>query len=178
MTKEVDSNIVAAAFDNVFKFNDISKQFEGDVLAGINLQLDLIFEEFCTETIPAFEEGCNAVDSHFIDLDEANKQAEKLLDGAVDTFVVVSGLLQKLHAAGMDINAALLRVTENNLSKFPKKVEYNWCEKQGYTPVFNDKHACFVLKDANGKTRKNHDYKSVDLGDLVPTNFFKEAQYG
>ena len=29
MTKEVDSNIVAAAFDNVFKFNNISKQFEG-----------------------------------------------------------------------------------------------------------------------------------------------------
>jgi len=176
MTKEVDSNIVAAAFDNVFKFNNISKQFEGDVLSGINLQLDLIFEEFCTETIQAFEQGCNALDSK--DYEEANKQSEKLLDGAVDTFVVVSGLLQKLHAAGMDVDAALLRVTENNLSKFPKKVEYAWCEKQGYTPVFNEQYACFVLKDKNGKTRKPIDYKSVDLSDLVPKDFFKEAQHG
>ena len=145
MTKEVDSNIVAAAFDNVFKFNNISKQFEGDVLSGINLQLDLIFEEFCTETIQAFEQGCHALDSK--DYEESQQtKPEKLLDGAVDTFVVVSGLLQKLHAAGMDVDAALLRVTENNLSKFPKKVEYAWCEKQGYTPVFNEQYACFIQK--------------------------------
>ena len=175
MTKQVNSDIIAAAFDAVFEFNDISKQFDGNPLESISLSLDLIWEEFATETIPAFEEGCNAIEVGNTKV--ATIQAEKLLDGAVDTFVVVSGLLQKLHAAGMDVDAALLRVTENNLSKFPKKVEYAWCEKQGYTPVFNDKYSCFVLKDDNGKTRKPFDYKSVDLSDLVPEDFFKATKY-
>ena len=172
MVKEVDSNIVAAAFDNVFKFNDISKQFEGDVLRSIDLQLDLIWEEY-TEVLA--------------EMDELNsEQREKpfpectkgLLKEAADLWVVASGLIQKLQAAGFPMDQVLLRVIENNLSKFPKKVEYNWCEKQGYTPVFNEKYACFVLKNANGKTCKPVDYKSVELTDLVPTNFFKEAQYG
>ena len=36
MTKQINSDIIAAAFDSVFKFNDISKQFEGNSLEGIN----------------------------------------------------------------------------------------------------------------------------------------------
>ena len=42
----------------------------------------------------------------------------ELLDGAVDVFVVVSGLLQKLQHFGFDVEKALLRVPENNMSKF------------------------------------------------------------
>lgn len=175
MTKQINSDIIAAAFDAVFEFNDISKQFEGNPLESINLSLDLIWEEFATETIPAFEEGCNAIEVGNTKV--ATTQAEKLLDGAVDTFVVVSGLLQKLQAAGMDVEQALLRIPANNLSKFPKKIDYNWCKQQGYDPVFNDKYSCFVLKDENGKTRKPFDYTSVDLSDLVPEDFFKATKY-
>jgi hypothetical protein len=173
--KQIDSNVIATAFDNVFTFNDVAKQFDGNFIDGVNLQLDLIFEEFCMETIPAFEIGCNAIIFEK-DKEKAVKEAVKLLDGAVDTFVVVSGLLQKLQAAGFDVNEALLRVTENNLTKFTKKAEYIWAEKQGYEVVWNDLHSVFSYRDSNGKLRKSPEYKSVDIDDLANPFFFDGAK--
>lgn len=172
--KQIDSNIIAEAFDNVFKFNDVAMQFDQPKLSGINLQLDLIWEEFAMETLPAFEKGCNAVEDRLGSVEE-NRYAKELLDGAVDTFVVVAGLLQKLQHHGMDVNRALLRVTENNLEKFTKKAEYIWAEKQGYEVVWNEQHSVFSYRDANGKLRKSPEYKSVELTDLIPSSFFKEA---
>ena len=58
MNKKIDSNAIAAAFDSVYEFNDISKQFEGDPREGLDLQLDLIWEEY-TETIAAMDDGCS-----------------------------------------------------------------------------------------------------------------------
>lgn len=173
MTKQIDSNIVAAAFDNVLEFNDIAMQFDQPKLASIDLQLNLIWEEFAMETLPAFEEGCNAVE-YRLGMAEENKYATELLDGAVDTFVVVAGLLQKLQHHGMDVNAALLRVTENNLKKFTKKAEHVWADKNGYEVVWNEKYGCFSYRDDNGKLRKSPEYKSVELTDLIPNSFFKE----
>ena len=173
--RQIDSNIIATAFDNVFTFNDVAKQFDGNFINGVNLQLDLIFEEFCMETIPAFETGCNAIVFEK-DKEKAAKEAVKLLDGAVDTFVVVAGLLQKLQAAGFDVNEALLRVTENNLTKFTKKAEYIWAEKQGYEVVWNEQHGVFSYRDANGKLRKSPEYQSVDIDALANPFFFDEAK--
>lgn len=175
MTKQIDSNIVATAFDNVFQFNDIAKQFDSDLLKGVNLQLDLIFEEFCDETVKAYEEGCNAV-AYGKDKEKAAKEAVKLLDGAVDTFVVVSGLLQKLHAAGFNVNEALLRVTENNLTKFTKKAEYLWAEKQGYEVVYDEQYHLFSYKNASGKLMKPDSYISVVLEDLSNKEFFNDCR--
>ena len=56
MNKKIDSNAIAAAFDSVYEFNDISKQFEGDPREGLDLQLDLIWEEY-TETISSIVTG-------------------------------------------------------------------------------------------------------------------------
>lgn len=175
MKKTIDSNVVAAAFDSVFTFNDVAKQFDGNFINGVNLQLDLIFEEFCMETIPAFETGCNAIIFEK-DKEKAAKEAVKLLDGAVDTFVVVAGLLQKLQVAGFDVNAALLRVTENNLTKFTKKAEYIWAEKQGYEVIWNEQHGVFSYRDANGKLRKSPEYQGVNIDDLTNPDFFNEAK--
>lgn len=172
--KQIDSNIIATAFDNVFTFNDVAKQFDSDLLQGVNLQLDLIFEEFCDETVKAYEEGCNAI-AYSKDKEKAAKEAVKLLDGAVDTFVVVAGLLQKLQAAGFDVNEALLRVTENNLTKFTKKAEYLWAEKQGYEVVWNEQHSVFSYRDAAGKLRKSPEYQSVDIDSLANPDFFNGA---
>ena len=97
------------------------------------------------------------------------------MDGAVDTFVVVSGLLQKLHAAGFNVNEALLRVTENNLTKFTKKAEYLWAEKQGYEVVWNEQHSVFSYRDAAGKLRKSPEYQSVDIDALANPDFFNGA---
>ena len=91
MKKTIDSNVIAAAFDSVFEFNDISKQFDKDPVAAVDLQIDLIFEEL-TETISAMDAGLSEL--HNKDLKECEVE---LLDGAVDVFVVVSGLLQNCN---------------------------------------------------------------------------------
>ena len=39
MNKKTDSNAIAAAFDSVYEFNDISKQFEGDPREGPNKEV-------------------------------------------------------------------------------------------------------------------------------------------
>lgn len=175
MAKPFDSNVVAAAFDQVYQFNDMAGQFDTNPIDGVNLQLDLIFEEFCDETIKAFERGCNAI-AYYKDKQEASKQAVNLLDGVCDTFVVVAGLMQKLQNAGFDVEQALLRVTDNNLSKFTTKVDYNWASQQGYEVTYNETYHRFSYRDSNGKLRKSFDYKSVDIGDLSNPDFFNEAK--
>ena len=174
MAKPFDSNVVAAAFDQVYQFNDMAGQFDTNPIDGVNLQLDLIFEEFCDETIKAFERGCNAI-ACYKDKQEASKQAVNLLDGVCDTFVVVAGLMQKLQNAGFDVEQALLRVTDNNLSKFSTKADYNWASQQGYEVTYNETYHRFSYRDSNGKLRKSFDYKSVDIGDLANKDFFNGA---
>lgn len=175
MAKPFDSNVVAAAFDQVYQFNDMAGQFDTNPIDGVNLQLDLIFEEFCDETIKAFERGCNAI-TYYKDKQEASKQAVNLLDGVCDTFVVVAGLMQKLQNAGFDVEQALLRVTDNNLSKFTTKVDYNWASQQGYEVTYNETYHRFSYRNASGKLVKSFDYKSVDIGDLSNPDFFNEVK--
>lgn len=175
MAKPFDSNVVAAAFDQVYQFNDMAGQFDTNPIDGVNLQLDLIFEEFCDETIKAFERGCNAI-AYYKDKQEASKQAVNLLDGACDTFVVVAGLMQKLQNAGFDVEQALLRVTDNNLSKFTTKADYNWASQQGYEVNYDETYHRFSYRDSNGKLRKSFDYKSVDISDLSNPDFFNEVK--
>lgn len=175
MAKPFDSNVVAAAFDQVYQFNDMAGQFDTNPIDGVNLQLDLIFEEFCDETIKAFERGCNAI-AYYKDKQEASKQAVNLLDGVCDTFVVVAGLMQKLQNAGFDVEQALLRVTDNNLSKFTTKADYNWASQQGYEVNYDETYHRFSYRDSNGKLRKPFDYKSVDISDLSNPDFFNEVK--
>ena len=175
MAKPFDSNVVAAAFDQVYQFNDMAGQFDTDPIDGVNLQLDLIFEEFCDETIKAFERGCNAI-ACYKDKQEASKQAVNLLDGVCDTFVVVAGLMQKLQNAGFDVEQALLRVTDNNLSKFTTKADYNWASQQGYEVNYDETYYRFSYRNASGKLVKPFDYKSVYLEDLSNPDFFNEAK--
>ena len=140
------------AYGSVFKFNDISGNLNKPDKDSIALQLDLIQEEYI-ETVDAFD---------------ADDKVE-ILDGACDMFVVVCGLLQKLEAQGCDVEEALMRVCENNLSKFPSTANNATNTWSGdYTPHFNKKHKVLVLKDKNGKIRKPEGFKPVDLSDCVP----------
>ena len=170
MNKEINSAIIAATFDSVFQFNDISKQFDKEPTSAVDLQIDLIFEEL-TETISAMDAGLS--DLRDKDLKECEVE---LLDGAADVFVVVSGLLQKLQHYGFNVEEALQRVAQNNMSKFPSvipAVEMNWYEKQGWVVDWNEKYSRFVIRDNNGKTRKCIDFVPVVLDDLVPGDFFQ-----
>lgn len=163
--RQIDSNIIATAFDNTFIFNSISKQFDSELLAALDLQASLCFEEV-TEFIDALEDFAN-YDANTSTKSKAELVAEMAKE-AIDLKVVSDGLLQKLQASGLiDMNEALLQVAENNLSKFPTKVDYNWCTSKGWEPVWNEDHGRFVLKDSNGKTMKPFDYKKVSLIPLV-----------
>lgn len=143
------------AYSEVKKFNEIAGQLDVVTEESIALQLDLIQEEYL-ETVEAFD-GKNNVE---------------LLDGAIDMFVVVSGLLQKLEASGYNVAEAMKRVTDNNLSKFPDDapptipVPVEWNEQ--WTLIHNRQHKVLVWRDGNGKIRKPHGYQSVDLHGLTP----------
>jgi hypothetical protein len=92
----------------------------------------------------------------------------ELIDGACDMKVISDGLLQILEAKGFDVSKALLKVGDNNLSKFPttepNMADYN----PRWTKTYNEKFGVWVLKDENGKVRKPHDYVPVDLSDCIP----------
>lgn len=149
----MNKNYIAEAYESVHTFNDIAGNLNDVTYDSIDNQLSFIFEEL-TETIDAME----------------TKNRVELLDGACDLYVTVAGLMQKLEAKGYDVARALQRVNQNNLDKFPKVMcsgQWMYVKENQFTPIFNDKHECFVLKDKDGKIRKPVGFKAVNLKDLV-----------
>jgi hypothetical protein len=68
--------------------------------------------------------------------------------------ILFPGLLQKLQHFGFDVEKALLRVPENNMSKFPVAIspqDTNWYASQGWETEYNHKYNRFVIRDINGK---------------------------
>lgn len=146
------------AYSEVKKFNEIAGQLDVVTEESIALQLDLIQEEYL-ETVEAFD-GKNNVE---------------LLDGAIDMFVVVSGLLQKLEASGYNVAEAMKRVTDNNLSKFPAwqdmkgiPLPSDFSGANGWTHYLNEEYLVWVIRDGNGKIRKPEGFQSVELHGLTP----------
>jgi len=168
MTNKIDSNIIAAAYDSVYEFNDICNQFEGDVLDSINLSISFCFEEL-QEVIDAFDK------LHEEDITKAEEieRTAHLVKEVADLIVVTNGLAQKIANAVFDMGTALLDVTENNLSKMPEVMsqdQLNWCNKNGWTVHYNDKYSRFIIKDINGKTMKPYGYVKCTLGDITHTS--------
>lgn len=143
---------VGQAYGSIYKFNDISGNLTNPDKEAIALQLDLIQEEYI-ETVEAFDE---------------DNQVE-ILDGACDMFVVVCGLLQKLEAQGYNVEEALARICENNMSKFPSitgNKENVWPPE--FQSMFNKKYQVLVLKNKYGKIMKPTGFKPMDISDCVP----------
>ena len=91
-------------YDEVKKFNEI---------AG-NLHSKLTFADLKNQAALILEEAKEAFDG------AETKSYDEVLDGAVDTFVTLAGLMQQMQCLGYDIETALGKVCDNNLSKFPK----------------------------------------------------------
>lgn len=142
---------VGQAYGSIYKFNDISGNLAKPDKEAIALQLDLIQEEYL-ETVEAFDD---------------DNQVE-ILDGACDMFVVVCGLLQKLEAQGYNIEEALARVCENNMSKFPSIAGKENVWPSEFQSFFNKKYQVLVLKNKHGKVIKPSGFKPVDISDCVP----------
>ncbi len=144
---------ISKAYSSVEKFNEIAGNLTNVDAESINLQLSFIFEEL-SETIEAFE----------------NKNSRELIDGAADIFVTTAGLLQKLSILGFDVDKAIEKVCENNLSKFPDVGTAIRFDGE-FTSTLNEKHQVYVIKDKTGKIRKPADFIPVDLSDCVSHNF-------
>ena len=144
---------------DVYAFNNIAGNFENVNVESIDAQIKVVVEEV-KELEKAF----------------AEKNSVEMLDGVCDAFVTVAGLMQKMQAAGFNVNKAIERVCENNLTKFPNEIDacgdQHYAE-QGWNIFQNFEYDCYVLKDKNGKIRKPLNFKAVDISDLVPENFFK-----
>lgn len=141
-------------YTDVQLFNKLAGNLDNVTLESIDAQIGFCFEEL-SEAIESFEQG-----------DMSNFVKE-----VCDMQVVLSGLIQKLAASGVDMEEAMKEVNENNLTKFPKELtEADFAS--GLKVVFNEQHARFMLKDAVGKIKKPTNYKPanmrhVKLGKLV-----------
>lgn len=151
------------AYEQIRKANLVAGQITKDVekgLEGIKAQFDIIQEEL-DETVRAFD----------------NQDPIELLDGSIDTFVTVCGLLQKLEGVGVNVNEALARVVANNLTKFPKtniarrKPEL----KPEGTKVYESPYGYTAYLRDDGKYRKPTNYVPVDLKGCIDEKLFGEV---
>lgn len=149
------ASYIEQSYLRIYEFNDLASNLTNVGEDLIDNQLSFIFEEF-SETVTAFEE----------------RDEIELLDGAVDCFVTVVGLLQKLEAAGFDVAEAMKRVDLNNLSKMPKSTESVQYDS-AFTKTYNERYDRYVIKDGNKKVRKPSGFVQVSLIDLCPDTLFK-----
>lgn len=163
------STNIAAAYQQVAKFNEIAGNLGDVTLASINAQLDFINEELCETSAAMGHESCDCGQ------EEAAPDAIELLDGACDLFVTVAGLMQKLECAGFDVEGALKRVCENNLDKFPTIEEFDknpdMCPL-GAEPIPTIYNRVVFKRVPDGKVMKPTTYTAVNIDDCVPEDFF------
>lgn len=143
------TKIIEQAYANVRLFNSLAGNLINVTAESIDNQIGFIFSEL-EETITGFEGGDRV----------------EVLDGACDLFVTVTGLMQKLEAAGYDVATALQRVNENNLSKFPRYFTDEDMQ-EGWTVTYNHEAQRFVIKNQNDKVMKPASFVPVDIADLV-----------
>jgi NTP pyrophosphatase (non-canonical NTP hydrolase) len=149
----MNKDSVGQSFMNIKTMNGIAGSLGGSE-ESVDLQLSLCFEEL-EEAIDAFEKG-NAVN---------------LLKESVDLFVVTCGLLQKLESAGYDVEKAMRKVDENNLSKFPTTRPQQF-PAAAATCTYNEMYGRYVIKRPDGKFLKPVEYLAVDLSDCANVTFF------
>lgn len=161
---------ITLAYNQIGLFNLIAGNLENVTLESIDNQLGFIFEEL-EETIEVVEWTSASQDS----CDDLDYDPDvEVLDGACDLFVTVSGLLQKLEAAGFDVAEAMNRVNMNNLSKFPNSQDELFKIQPENTHIkLNTNFDVVVFKDIEtGKIKKPLNFKPVDLTGTYP-NFLK-----
>jgi predicted HAD superfamily Cof-like phosphohydrolase len=98
-----------------------------------------------------------------------------LLQESLDVLVVTFGLLQMLKNKGYDVDKAMGKVVDCNLSKFTQSgviaAESASKYKQNNEQVefsYNTENDIWVLKDSSNKIRKPLGFKKVNLEDCKP----------
>ncbi len=140
---------IQQAYDSVRKFNTISNNLDNVSIDSVASQIEFIKEEL-DETFDAFTQ----------------QDATELLDGACDLFVTVSGLMQKLEASGFNVEKALVRINDNNLSKLPTKQEHNKnpnIQPEDSVVEFSDYGHVAYRRPIDGKLLKPNTFVPVSL---------------
>lgn len=152
---------LADLYEDTYVFNDLAGNTQKVSFADMKNQHKLILEEI-GEITEAFDEN----------------DPVELLDGVVDSFVVLSGLASKLESLGFDVSKALAQTAENNLSKFPQSEKVamdtvDMYDAKGIKTMatFNQLYNAWVITDENGKVRKPTTFVDNDLSNCVPAGF-------
>lgn len=128
------------------------------------LQSKLLVEE-ASETLEAIQYG-NMIE---------------LLDGAVDTFVILSKLFDMLEKAGFDVEAAIQQIIDNNQKKIFNSF-YEACnakekleqrdDQEYFIETATMNNLCFyTVRRFDGKIAKPVDFVAVELDKFVPKEF-------
>lgn len=102
----------------------------------------------------------------------------ELLDGAVDTFVILSYLIKQLDQAGFDFGMALEKVMDNNDTKIFDSY-YEAVEARGMIEKAKDVEChietsvvdglpYYTVRNEVGKVQKPIDFVAVDITDCIP----------
>ena len=153
---------IGKAYKSVHKLNTAFGRFEGTITqAQRTRQLELIREELV--------EGIDAV--------EAGNLVEEI-DAACDLFVTVAGYMQQLERMGCNMQEALKRVCENNMSKLISSDDVDEMNKTTHKykadgfDVLIDKSALqgyVVAKNPlTGKALKPASFVAVNIADCIP----------
>lgn len=128
---------------------------------AVELQSKLLVEE-ATETLEAITHG----------------DYVELIDGAVDTFVILSYLFAQLEKAGFDVEGAIQQVIYNNNTKVFNSF-YEACEAKEKLELRDDVeyyietsvhngNAFYTVRKPTGKIAKPVDFVAVELEGFVP----------
>jgi hypothetical protein len=144
--------------NDCYLFNKVAGKALQVTHSDLSEQFKLIVEEL--------KETCDGL---------ATNNPEEVLDGTIDVLVTTFGLLQKLENLGVDVNKAMFKTADNNLSKFPQSESIAIDTVQMYesqdvtvTVEYYSEFDRFVIKDENGKVKKPVGFISNDLKDCLP----------
>lgn len=149
----IDWNTKAGVKDHEFSTLDWER--------AVQLQSKLLVEE-ALETVDGIEHG----------------SMKELLDGAVDTFVILSKLFDMLEKAGFDVEGSIQQIIDNNQNKIFNSF-YEACEAKEKleerddveyyieTSVLNN-ISFYTVRRADGKIAKSVDFVAVELDKFVP----------
>ena len=149
-------------YNKIYQFNNLAENLNIVTIDDISNQLDIDYSEVI-ETIDAFDE----------------KDTTEYIDGLADKYVTLTGLIQQMEALGFDMEEAINRVCDNNLTKFINAdIDIDSIanlQPANTEAIFIPQHNVIVFKDENGKVKKPLNYIPVDLSDLVVKDIFKET---
>lgn len=142
ITKET----IGESYEDIKKFNEKTGNFTGDMEQLVDDQLSKMFD-WLTDAIDGFE----------------LEKEESLLAGAVGSFIAVVGLLQKLEAAGFNVEQALHKgFLRTSATSSGMVIPSSWSVSE------REYGSIRVLDENNQLVFKC----STSVSDCVPNNFF------